>query len=192
MHVSGHASAEELKLVIALVKPKHFIPVHGEFRQLSMHARMAKNVSSDIDVILAENGDAILFDEEGGRIHRKVAAGRVFIDGSHTGEVGDEVLRDRRHLAGDGLVVPVLAINGITGVLENAPELITRGFVVDEKTEGLLKELPALMLSILEQAPREERTDPGLMKERVRAELQKFFRKRTGRRPLVLPVVMEV
>ncbi len=86
----------------------------------------------------------------------------------------------------------MLAINGITGVLENAPELITRGFVVDEKTEGLLKELPALMLSILEQAPREERTDPGLMKERVRAELQKFFRKRTGRRPLVLPVVMEV
>lgn len=192
VHVSGHASAEELKLVIALVKPKHFIPVHGEFRQLSMHARMARNVSSGIDVILAENGDAILFDEEGGRVHRKVAAGRVFIDGSHTGEVGDEVLRDRRHLAGDGLVVPVLAINGITGVLENAPELITRGFVVDEKTEGLLKELPALMLSILEQAPREERTDPGLMKERVRAELQKFFRKRTGRRPLVLPVVMEV
>jgi ribonuclease J len=192
VHVSGHASAEELKLLISLVKPRHFTPIHGEYRQLARHARMAKNVSADINVILAENGDAITFDEHGGRVARKVAAGRVFIDGTHTGEVGDEVLRDRRHLAGDGLVVPVLAINGITGVLEDTPEVITRGFVVDQKTEGLLKEVPALMVAMLEQTPIEERTDPGLMKERVRAELQKFFRKRAGRRPLVLPVVMEV
>jgi ribonuclease J len=157
-----------------------------------MHARMARNVSAGIDVVLVENGDAVLFDEHGASVHRQVPAGRVFIDGSHTGEVGDEVLRDRRHLAGDGLVVPVLAINGITGVLEETPETITRGFVVDQKTEGLLKEVPALLLSMLEQTPREERTDPGLMKERVRAELQKFFRKRANRRPLVLPVIMEV
>jgi ribonuclease J len=201
VHVSGHASSEELKLMLSLVRPKHFIPIHGEYRQLAEHARMARNVASDAEVILVENGDAILFEhdaEDGGRgglvgrVHRQVAAGRVFIDGSHTGEVGDEVLRDRRHLAGDGLVVPVLAINGITGVLEDTPETITRGFVVDQKTEGLLKEVPALLLSMLEQTPREERTDPGLMKERVRAELQKFFRKRANRRPLVLPVIMEV
>ena len=192
VHVSGHASSEELKLMLSLVRPKHFIPIHGEYRQLAEHARMARNVSADVEVILVENGDAILFDGEAGRVHRQVAAGRVFIDGSHTGEVGDEVLRDRRHLAGDGLVVPVLAINGITGVLEDTPETITRGFVVDQKTEGLLKEVPALLVAMLEQAPREERTDPGLMKERVRAELQKFFRKRANRRPLVLPVIMEV
>ncbi len=192
IHVSGHAGAEELKLVISLIRPKHFIPIHGEFRQLARHARMAKNVSNTIDVIVAEDGDVIRFDGEGGRIHRKLAAGRVFIDGTHTGEIGDEVLRDRRHLAGDGLVVPVLAINGHTGVLEQAPELITRGFVVDAKTEGLLKEVPAVLLAMLEQLPIEERTDPGLMKERVRAELQRFFRKRAGRRPLVLPVIMEV
>ena len=202
VHVSGHASAEELKLLISLVKPRHFIPIHGEYRQLARHARMARNVSADINVIVAENGDVVRFGPEpapggggvdvAGRVARKVAAGRVFIDGSHTGEVGDEVLRDRRHLAGDGLVVPVLAINGITGVLEDTPEVITRGFVVDQKTEGLLKEVPALMLAMLEQTPIEERTDPGLMKERVRAELQKFFRKRAGRRPLVLPVIMEV
>lgn len=192
VHVSGHASAEELKLVLSLVKPKHFIPIHGEYRQLARHARMARDVSAGIEPLLVENGDAILFDGEGARVHRKVAAGRVFIDGSHTGEVGDEVLRDRRHLAGDGLVVPVLAINGITGVLESAPETITRGFVVDQKSEGLLKELPALLLATLEQAPREERTDPGLLKERVRVELQRFFRKRSGRRPMVLPVIMEV
>ena len=201
IHVSGHASAEELKLVISLVRPAHFIPIHGEYRQLATHARMARTVSAAINTLLVENGDAILFEPDGdadarggcsARVHRQVAAGRVFIDGSHTGEVGDEVLRDRRHLAGDGLIVPVLAINGISGVLENAPEIITRGFVVDQKTEGLLKEVPALLLAMLEQAPREERTDPGLMKERVRAELQRFFRKRAGRRPLVLPVIMEV
>lgn len=192
IHVSGHAGAEESKLVISLVKPKHFIPIHGEYRQLARHARVAKHVSADIDVILAEDGDVIRFDHEGGRIHRKLASGRVFIDATRTGEVGDEVLRDRRHLAGDGLVVPVLAINGRSGVFEQAPELITRGFVVDAKTEGLLKEVPGVLLGMLEQLPVEERTDPGLMKERVRAELQRFFRKRAGRRPLVLPVIMEV
>ena len=192
IHVSGHAGAEELKLVISLVKPKHFVPIHGEYRQLSRHARLAKNVSDDIDVVLAENGDVIRFDEDGGRVHRKVAAGRVFIDGTRTGEVGDEVLRDRRHLAGDGLVVTVLAINGQSGVFEQTPELITRGFVVDAKTEALLKEVPGVLMALLEQLPREERTDPGLMKDRVRAELQRFFRKRAGRRPLVLPVIMEV
>jgi ribonuclease J len=192
VHVSGHGAAEELKLLISLVRPRYFTPIHGEYRQLDRHARIARNVSAGLEVIVAENGDAILFDEHGGRVHRKVAAGRVFIDGTHTGEVGDEVLRDRRHLAGDGLVVPVLAINGITGVLEDTPEVITRGFVVDKKTEGLLKDVPAVLLAMLEQTPVEERTDPGLMKERVRAELQKFFRKRAGRRPLVLPVIMEV
>ncbi len=192
IHVSGHAGAEELKLVISLIKPKHFIPIHGEYRQLARHARMAKHVSDQIDVILAEDGDVIRFDGEGGRIHRKLDAGRVFIDGTHTSEVGDEVLRDRRHLAGDGLVVPVLAINGHSGVLEQTPDVITRGFVVDAKTEGLLKEVPAVLLAMIEQLPREERTDPGLMKERVRGELQRFFRKRAGRRPLVLPVIMEV
>lgn len=192
VHVSGHASSEELKLVLSLVKPKHFIPIHGEYRQLARHARVARDVSSTIEPLLVENGDAIAIDGEGARVHRKVAAGRVFIDGSHTGEVVDEVLRDRRHLAGDGLVVPVLAINGITGVLESAPETITRGFIVDQTTEGLLREVPGLLLSALEQAPLEERTDPGLLKERVRVELQRFFRKRVGRRPMVLPVIMEV
>ncbi|MDQ3070856.1 MAG: ribonuclease J [Acidobacteriota bacterium] len=202
IHVSGHASAEELKLVISLVKPRHFIPVHGEYRQLSRHARMAKEVDDAIKVVLAEDGDVIRFEAEvsaggqrgavTGRIDRRLAAGRTFIDGSHTGEVGDEVLRERRHLAEDGVVVAVLAINGHSGVLEEPPQLVTRGLVVDQKTEAALKDVPALLLGMLEQAPREERTDPGLMNERVRTELQRFFRKRTGKRPFVLPVVMEV
>jgi len=192
VHVSGHAGAEELKLMLALVRPKHFVPIHGEYRQLARHARIARHVSASVDVLVAEDGDVLRFDEDGARVHRKLASGRTFIDGTRTGEVGDEVLRDRRHLAGDGLVVPVLAVNSQTGVLEQTPDVITRGFVVDAKTEALLKDVPTALAGMLEQLPREERTDPGLMKERVRAELQRLFRKRSGRRPLVLPVIMEV
>ena len=107
-------------------------------------------------------------------------------------EVGDEVLRDRRHLAGDGLVVPVMTISRQTGSLEETPAVITRGFVLDARTEALLKEIPTLLASTLDGASVEERTDPGLIKERIRVELQRFFRKRSGLRPLVLPVVMEI
>ena len=108
------------------------------------------------------------------------------------GVIADEVLRDRRHLAGDGLVVPVVAINGQTGALEQAPELITRGLAVDARHEAMLREAPDILAKAIESAPREERTDPGLLKERIRVELQRLFKKRAGRRPLVLPVVMEV
>ena len=121
----------------------------------------------------------------------KVPAGRVLIDGTRTGEIGDEVLRDRRHLAGDGLVVPVVAINGQAGAVEGVPDLITRGFVVDSRTDALLREVPALLTEVIESASVEERTDHGLIKEKVRVELQRFLRKRSGRRPLVVPVIIE-
>jgi len=121
-----------------------------------------------------------------------VPAGRVLIDGTRTGEIGDEVLRDRRHLAGDGLVVPVVAINSQTGVLERTPEIISRGLASDARHDAMLREAPGLLAAAIEGAPLEERTDPGLLKERIRMEIQRMFRKRAGRRPLVLPVVMEV
>jgi ribonuclease J len=143
-------------------------------------------------VILAENGDLVRFDDDGGRVADRVSAGRILIDGTRSGAVGDEVLRDRRHLAGDGLVVPVVAIGRQSGTLEETPDVITRGFVLDARTEGLLKEIPSLLASTLETAGVEERTDPGLIKERIRVELQRFFRKRSGLRPLVLPVIMEI
>ena len=193
VHVSGHGSEEELKLVLSLVRPKYFVPIHGEYRQLARHARIASKVSRGTKVLLAENGDVIRFDQDGGRVtDTKAPAGRILIDGTRSGEVGDEILRDRRHLAGDGLVVPVLAISRQTGALEERPDVITRGFVLDARTEGLLKEIPSLLAATLEGASVEERTDPGLIKERVRVELQRFFRKRSGLRPLVLPVVMEI
>jgi ribonuclease J len=192
VHVSGHGSEEELKLMISLIKPRHFVPIHGEYRQLSRHARMATLVQPDTTVLMAQDGDVIRFDAEGGRLAGRKAAGRILIDGTRSGEVADEVLRDRRHLAGDGVVVAVVAINGQTGVLEQPPELIARGLAVDARHDELLKEAPGLLARAIEAATREERTDPGLLKERIRMELQRVFRRRAGRRPLVLPVVMEV
>ncbi|MEP6918029.1 MAG: ribonuclease J [Acidobacteriota bacterium] len=192
VHVSGHGSEEELKLMLSLVRPKHFVPIHGEYRQLALHARVASRVSRETKVLLAENGDVVRFDDDGGRIAGKVPAGRILIDGTRSGEVGDEVLRDRRHLAGDGLVVPVVTIGKQSGVLEETPDVITRGFVLDARTEALLKEIPSLLAATLERASVEERTDPGLIKEKIRVDLQRFFRKRSGLRPLVVPVVMEI
>ena len=192
VHVSGHGSQEELKLVLSLVRPTFFVPIHGEYRQLARHGRIAARVSRGTKVLLAENGNVIRFDDDGARIAEQGPAGRILIDGTRSGEVGDEVLRDRRHLSGDGLVVPVVAINRQTGGLEENPDVITRGFVVDTRTEALLKEVPALLASSLEGASVEERTDPGLIKEKIRVDLQRFFRKRSRLRPLVVPVVMEI
>jgi len=192
VHVSGHGSEEELKLMLSLVRPNYFVPIHGEYRQLARHARIARMVSPRTKVLLAENGDLIRVDSDGVRIAERVPAGRILIDGTRSGEVGDEVLRDRRHLAGDGLVVPVVAIGRQSGVVEETPDVITRGFVVDGRTEALLKEVPSLVSAAIDGASVEERTDPGLMKERIRVDLQRFFRKRSGLRPLVLPVVMEI
>jgi ribonuclease J len=192
IHVSGHGSEEELKLMLSLVRPRYFVPIHGEYRQLARHARIARSVSPDTKVVLAENGDVIRIDDEGARVAEKVAAGRILIDGTRSGEVGDEVLRDRRHLAGDGLVVPVVAISRQTGALEETPDVITRGFVLDARTEALLKEIPGLVGATITDASVAERTDPGLIKEKIRVDLQRFFRKRSGLRPFVLPVVMEI
>lgn len=192
VHVSGHGSEEDMKLVLALVQPKFFVPIHGEYRQLARHARMASLVCPHTTVLVAEDGDVLRFDQTGGRVADRVAAGRVLIDGTRTGEIADEILRDRRHLAGDGLVVVVVAIDGQTGRLEHAPEIITRGLAIDTRHDAMLREAPGVLAAAIENAPAEERRDPGLLKERVRVELQRLFRKRAGRRPLVLPVVMEV
>ena len=195
VHVSGHGSSEELKLVLSLVRPKYFIPIHGEYRQLARHARVAELVTSGlaarVTVLMAADGDIVRFDAEGGRIVDKAPAGRVLIDSTRVGEVDDEVLRDRRHIAADGVVVPVVAINRQTGELEGVPELLVRGFVTADDTV-LLTEGAAMLSRVIQECGVEERTDPGLMQERVRTEVRRYLRKRTGRRPLVMPVVMEI
>ncbi len=196
VHVSGHGSEEELKLVLSLARPKYFVPIHGEFRQLARHARVAELVTSGAagkaQVITAQNGDVIRFDAEGGRIVDRAPVGRVLIDGTRVGEVGDEVLRDRRHLAADGLVVPVVAMNRQTGAMEGLPQVIARGFVTSTASEEILLEGARHLETVIAECNVEERTDPGLMNERIRVELRRFLKKRTGRRPMVLPVVMEI
>jgi ribonuclease J len=193
VHVSGHGSEEELKLMLSLVRPRYFVPIHGEYRQLARHARVASRVTGGrTEVMVLNNGDVLRLTASDARVTGRVTTGRVLIDGTRTGEVGIEVLRDRRHLSSDGLVVPVLAINTQLGTIEGVPDIITRGFVVDERSEAVLGEAEGLLGEILAAAPLEERTDLGLIKERVRLELQRAIRKRSGRRPLVLPVVMEI
>jgi len=196
VHVSGHGAEEELKLVLSLVRPKYFVPVHGEYRQLAQHAKVAKFVTrglpTDVQVITVENGDRLRFDSDGGRIVDKQVVGRVLIDGTRVGEVGDEVLRDRRHIATDGLIVPVVAINAQSGMIEGVPELVARGFVSDEGTADVLAEGARVLAQAIDACSVEERSDPGLMKERIRIELRKYLKKRTGRRPMVLPIVIEV
>jgi ribonuclease J len=195
VHVSGHGAEEEVKLLLALVRPKYFVPIHGEYRQLARHARLAELVTGSFpqpaEVITAETGDVLRFDDDGARVHGKTPTGRVLIDGTRVGEVGDEVLRDRRHLAADGLVVAMIAINRHTGAVETT-EVIARGFVSDGGPEALMADLARLVPVVVAEAGVEERTDSGMMQERIRAELRRYVRKKTGRRPMVLPVVMEI
>ena len=196
VHVSGHGSAEELKLVLSLTRPRYFIPIHGEFRQLARHAKVAEMVTSGlaspVRVFTPENGDVLRFDHEGAGIVERVTAGRILIDVTRVGEVNDEVLRDRRHLAGDGVIVVVVAINRQTGVVEGTPELIARGVITDGESDDVLREATRLIPVLIAEASVEERTDPGLINEKIRVELRRYLRKRTGRRPMVLPVVMEI
>jgi len=197
VHVSGHASEEELKLVLALVRPRFFVPVHGEYRQLACHAQLASRVlagrGQKVQVLLAEDGDVLQFDRHGARIAERVPTGRILIDVTRVGEVGDEVLRDRRHLAGDGLIVAVVAISRATGSVVGTPEIIPRGFVLGPGLgETLLQDAVGVVTGLVADASPEVRADQGLMSERVRTELRRYFKKRTGRRPLVLPVLMEI
>jgi ribonuclease J len=196
VHVSGHGSEEELKLLISLVRPRCFVPVHGAFRQRARHARVGERLTRGlpdrVEIIVAENGDVLHFDRAGGWIADKTAAGRVLIDGEAVAGLGDEVLRDRRHLAEDGLVVPVIAINKQTGAIEGVPDLITRGLVLEQGADNPLRDASRLIAELLETASVEERTDYGMMRDKISVELRRFFRKRVGQRPLVLPVIMEI
>jgi ribonuclease J len=196
VHVSGHGSEEELKLMLSLVRPRYFVPVHGEYRQLAQHARVARQVLNaagrKVDVLLAQDGDVMQFDDAGARIGERAATGRVLIDVTRVGEVGDEVLRDRRHLAADGVVVAVIGINRATGAIVGDPELVARGFVVGEQDTALFADAAGAIVGCVQASNLEERADQGLMTEKLRGELRRFFKRRSGRRPLVLPILMEI
>jgi len=192
VHVSGHASQEELKLIINLVKPKYFIPIHGEYRQLKLHAELAAAMRSSVGhVMLIESGDILEFDELGARKAGKVSVGRVCIDsGSRTDVVEDLVIKDRRHLSEDGIVLPIIAINKLTGRVETSPEIVSRGFAAGE--DGFMDGARQVVMQTLEVSSNEEKADYGVIKEKIRADLKRYISKQTQRRPLIMPVILEI
>ena len=192
VHVSGHASQEELKLIINLVKPKYFIPIHGEYRQLKLHAELAGSMHGSVgNVMLIESGDILEFDELGARKAGRVNVGRICIDsGSRTDVVEDLVIKDRRHLSEDGFVLPIIAINKLTGKVEISPEIVTRGFSGGEN--GFMDEVRGIVVQTLAQSSDEERADYGVIKEKIRADLKRYISKQTQKRPLIMPVILEI
>jgi ribonuclease J len=193
VHVSGHASSEELKLMLNLVRPRFFVPIHGEYRQLFRHAELAKSLKAvKQKVLIAETGDRIQLRQDEALIAGKVQVGRIFIDEGSLDEVEEVVVRDRRHLAEDGIVLPVLAIDKATGKLEGQPEIITRGFVFVDEGDSLLDDSRGRVLQTIEESTFEELTDWAVIKEKIRTDLRRFLFKQTSKRPLVLPVILEI
>jgi ribonuclease J len=189
IHVSGHGCQEEMRLLINLVRPKFFIPVHGDYRNLRKHAQVAMETGAVEHAIVIEDGDVLELDKNDARKKDKVTAGRILIDsGSSIDVVEDLVIRDRRILSEDGIVLAVLAINKRTGKVEQQPEVVMRGFggadITDQARELVLKTLDGLTT--------EQKSDYGMVKEKVRADLKRLIQKTTGRRPMIMPVILEL
>jgi ribonuclease J len=192
VHVSGHAAAEELKLMLSLVRPRWFIPVHGELRHLAHHARLAKEVGVPEDrVLIVEDGDTVVLGETLRRGER-VTAGMTFVDGLGIGDVGEVVLRDRRKLAGDGIVVVVVTVDQHSGEVLAGPDVINRGFVFDEASEEILEEARHRTLLSLKECAALEVSDPTVLKQHIRTALRRYFTETTQRKPVIVPVIMEV
>ena len=189
IHVSGHGSQEELRLLINLVRPKFFIPVHGDYRNLRRHAQLAMETGAIEHAIIIEDGDVLELDHGDARKRDKVTAGRVLIDSGSTADiVEDLVIRDRRILSEDGIVLAVLAINKRMGKIEREPEIVMRGFGGADITE----EAREIVLKTIDGLSGEQKTDYGLVKEKVRVELKRLIQKTTGRRPMIMPVILEI
>ena len=192
IHVSGHGSQEELRLMINLVRPKFFIPVHGDYRHLKRHVELAAGLGVVEKTILLEDGDILEMDKNSASKTGKVPVERVCIDsgGTSTDVVEDLVIKDRRHLSEDGIVLPVIAINKRTGRVENAPEIVMRGMAIAE--EGLIAEARQVVERTLEVSSAEEKADYGVIKEKIRNDLKRYIQKNTSRRPLIMPVILEI
>ncbi|MFN0107069.1 MAG: ribonuclease J [Bryobacteraceae bacterium] len=194
VHVSGHGYAEELRLILNLVRPKYFVPVHGEYWQLSRHAHLAKHLRDHglESSFLMETGETLEIDKNGARKGERVTVGRVCIDSGSIDEVvADLVIRDRRHLSEDGFVMPIIAIDKSTGKPEGQPEIVSRGFLSEDNKE-VLAEAKKVVSRTLETSSQEERGDWGVMQEKIRADLKRYLTKQTARRPLIMPVILEV
>lgn len=193
IHVSGHPSQEELKLMFNLTRPKFFIPIHGEYRMLMRHAELARDLGiKPENVFVAENGQIVEFNKKGGRFAGRVTAGRVLVDGLGVGDVGNIVLRDRKQLAKDGILIVVLALSQESGQVVAGPDIISRGFVYVREAEQLLEEAKEQVKNALERCNERGTTEWASIKSQVRDVLGRFLYERTKRRPMILPIIMEV
>ncbi len=193
LHVSGHACQEELKIVHALVKPKFFIPVHGEQRMLQIHGKLAQEMGMHPNnILISDIGKVMELSPKGAKITGSVTAGQVFVDGYGVGDVGSVVLRDRRHLAQDGVIVVVLSMSGEDGSLVSGPDIITRGFVYVKESEGLMEELRQVAMEAIESVDVRYATDWSAIKSAIKGDLSGYLYKKTKRSPMILPVIMEV
>jgi len=192
IHVSGHGSQEEQKLLLQLVKPKYFIPIHGEYRHLFRHAALAHQLGSvSQEILLVEDGQPIEFTEDGAYRRDPVTAGRVCVDSGSLEEIEEVVIRDRKHLSEDGIVVPIIAIDKHTGKMESHPEIVTRGLMSDNGQE-LIAGARVVIMKTVEESNAEEKSDWGVIKEKIRVDLKRYINKQTSKRPLILPVILEV
>ena len=193
IHVSGHAFQEELKLMINLTRPQYFIPIHGEYRHLILHARLAEQIGiSKNNILLAENGRIIEFNENGGSVHGNVATGRVLIDGKGIGDVGRSVLKERRNLSADGIVVVNMAIDEETGFVVHGPEIVSRGFVFETETGHIIEDAKCIVLEIIEEVGPEVPERADKIRSMIQAALRKHFSFTIRRRPIILPFILEV
>ena len=193
LHVSGHASQEDQKMMLALTKPKFFIPVHGEYRMLCKHAELGRIMGVDPNnIVIAENGSVIELSRKSIKSVDIVPAGRVFVDGSGVGDVGSIVLRDRKHLAQDGMIVVVLALSGEDSSLISGPEIVTRGFIYEKESEDLIEEMKRVIFESLESCRHQRITDWAGIKNKVRTNLTGYLYKTTKRSPMILPVIAEI
>ena len=194
IHVSGHASQEEMKILLQLVRPKYFVPLHGEYRQLFQHAALAGQVGAvSGQVLLLETGRPVEFTPDGGaRLREPVPAGRVMVDSGSLEEVEEVVIRDRKHLSEDGVVVPIIVIDKHTGEIELSPEIVTRGFLHAEDGQETLAKARDVILKTVELSSDEEKMDWSVIKEKIRVDLKRYLNKHTAKRPLILPVILEV
>lgn len=192
IHVSGHGSQEELRLMINLVRPKFFIPIHGDYRHLKRHAELAASLGIVEKTFLLEDGDVLEMNRDKAAKTGKVTVGRVCIDsgGSASDVVEEIVIKDRKHLSEDGFVMPIIAIDKHSGKTEGVPEIVTRGFAVEDPET--VADVRSVVQRVLEQSSAEERADYGVVKEKIRTELKRTIQKSTGRRPLIMPVILEL
>ena len=193
VHVSGHACQEELKMMLAMVKPKYFIPVHGERKQLAHHMELAENVGiPKKNILISENGHIIEINSKAIKENGTVQSGRVLVDGYGVGDVGSIVLRDRKHLAEDGIIIVVMTTDSATGEIISGPDIVSRGFVYVRESEELMIEVKHVVYDSIDYLTRKNTTDIVSVKNRVRDDLSKFLYERTKRSPMILPIVMEV